>query len=99
MGLWIKIIKSLATGKGKNVVKDTIKKFSQTDYNIATNTYIKQLKNVAMSDNQIISKARAIYTNYKAKKGGKNVVDIKTGKSISSKKQYGGPVTKAQYDT
>ena len=52
-----------------------------------------------MSDNQIISKARAIYTNYKAKKGGKNVVDIKTGKSISSKKQYGGSVRKAQYDT
>ena len=52
-----------------------------------------------MSDNLIISKARTMYTNYKAKKGGKNVVDIKTGKSISSKKQNGGSVRKAQYDT
>ena len=30
----LNIIRALATGKGKNVIKDTVKKYTQRDYNI-----------------------------------------------------------------
>ena len=96
------VIRSLATNKGKKVIPDTVKKFGQHEYNITRDLYIKQNKPIQMSDSQIISKAREIWNKAQitfAQKSGKNVVDIKTGKSISSKKQYGGSVRKAQYDT
>jgi pimeloyl-CoA synthetase len=93
------VSKTLATtGTRKAIKKHGIAAYKTTKTWLAGNSIAAK----KLSDSEVVKKATEKVTNYlakKAQKSGKNVVDIKTGKTVPPKKQYGGSVRKAKYDT